>query len=240
MPTARQIITDALVVSTITGSGITPSSEEINDGLTALKRMLASWQRRRWLVYHLVDLAFVSNGAQYYTVGPAGNFNTSPRPAKLSAAYARLLSTTSPNQVDYPLTLLFSREDYSQIALKQLGSFPSFVFYDSDWPTAKLYVWPVPQASNYEIHIVVPQVLQQLDNLSEDLEFPPEYEEGILYNLAERLCINANRAVPEDVKRLAVAGNQAIKIANAQIAALRIPSALVRARIYNPYSDQAY
>src|SRR5262249_34228889 len=79
----------------------------------------------------------------------------SVRPSKLESAFLRQLTQSQPNQIDYPLELLQSREDYNLIALKQLQSFPGYVFCDSEWPLAKIFPWPVPQANIYGVFVTV-------------------------------------------------------------------------------------
>jgi hypothetical protein len=70
--------------------GQTPTPEDSNDGLTLLQSLMAQWQRRRWLVWSLVDTSVISNGALSYTVGTGGDFNI-PRPDRIDSAFARLL-----------------------------------------------------------------------------------------------------------------------------------------------------
>ncbi len=50
MTTARDLIQDALKEATILGVGQTALAEDINDGMKMLRRMLAQWQKRRWMV----------------------------------------------------------------------------------------------------------------------------------------------------------------------------------------------
>lgn len=70
--------------------------------------MLAQWSRKRWLVFHLVNTALTSTGAQSYSVGPGGDFDM-PRPDRLGAAYIRRLISGASNPVDFPLELQAAR-----------------------------------------------------------------------------------------------------------------------------------
>jgi len=83
--------------------------------------MIAQWARKRWLMWHLIDVAKVSTGAQSYTVGVGGDFNT-PRPDRLEAAFFRQIVPSQPNLIDYPLEIIEARETYNNIALKTLSS----------------------------------------------------------------------------------------------------------------------
>lgn len=62
-------------------------------------------------------MSFPATGASSYTVGTGQNVNI-PRPDRIEAAFVRLVNGTQ--QVDYPLDVLGSREDYNLVALKGL------------------------------------------------------------------------------------------------------------------------
>jgi len=238
LTTANDLIQLSLREAGIIGVGQTPGAEDINDSLRLLNAMMGQWSRRRWIVYHLVDVVFQATGALSYTVGPGGNFNTA-RPDKIESAFFRQTVQAPPNNVDYPLVPLWSREEYNLIALKSLASFPQAYFYDSAWPMGFLYVWPVPN-DQYEIHISVKDALQTFPTLTTEINLPPEYEEALHYNLAVRLRPLFQLPADPQIIQLAKLALNTIKNANAQIPSLQLPSDLVRGSQYNIYSDQTY
>lgn len=148
--TVRDIITLALKEAGITGIGQTANDEDINDGFTLFSYMLAQWQNKRWLVPGLTDISAVANGLISNTIGPGQYYNTL-RPDKILSAYFKQVNS---GDVSYPLTPIWSREDYSKIALKSLSSWPSRYFYDNAFPVGNVFIWPVP-SSTYEIHLIV-------------------------------------------------------------------------------------
>ncbi|CAB4142332.1 hypothetical protein UFOVP442_9 [uncultured Caudovirales phage] len=89
MTTPLDIIQLSLKDAGVMGLGQTPLNEDLNDAFQRLNWMVSQWARKRWLIWHLVDVAKVSTGAQSYTVGPGGDFNLANRPDKLHAAYLR-------------------------------------------------------------------------------------------------------------------------------------------------------
>lgn len=235
MATANDIINDALQAAGVIGVGQIPLAENSQLALRQLNRMVGQWNRKRWLVYQLVDTAFTGTGAVSYTVGTAGNFAIA-RPDRIEAAYVRQVNISAPNQVDYPMQILESREDYSRIALKQLSGGPSYyVFYDPAYPTGALYPWPLV-SSSYEIHILTKAVLSTLAALATTVSLPPEYEEALQWNLALRLRPLFQLPPDETVTAMAAASLATIRGANAQIARLTMPSSL-RSGAYNIYSD---
>lgn len=236
MTTARDLILLTLKEAGALGVGQTALAEDTTDAMRILNAMLAQWQRRRWLIPSLTDVSLPATGAVSYTVGLGGNFNI-PRPDKIQYAYARQTVPSQPNLIDYPLGQIFSRENYSQISLKTLNSFPSYFFYDAHWPLANLYVWPVP-SSNFDIHLVIKDTLQSFANLTDTVTLPPEYEEAIRYNLAVRLRPLYQLPPDPTLTSLAKVSLNTIKNANAQVPTLDVPVPAGRGSTYNVFSDR--
>ena len=170
--TARDIITLALKEAGVLGLGQTANSEDINDGFTLLNRMLAQWQRKRWVVPSLYDISAVANGAKSNPIGP-GQFWNAQRPTKIQAAYfiqniAGSLPSNS-NAVSYPLIPIYSYENYAQLALKKLPTWPKYFFYDNAFPNGNVFIWPIPDAT-YEIHLI----------LKSPIGFTTEIETGVI------------------------------------------------------------
>jgi hypothetical protein len=238
--TPLDLINLALKVSGVLGVGQTALAEDTNDAFAFLNQMLAQWNRKRWMIFHLLDKAIVSTGALYYTVGTGGDIDT-PRPDRVEAAYYRQTVSQAPlNQIDFPLQILESREDYSRIGLKQLSTVAQYIFYDADYPLGKAYACPVLPSGMYELHLILKSQLSQFAELSDDIVLPPEYESAIVWNLAAWL--RPAYQVPPDPSIVGLAENalNVIRNANAQVPRLRMPTALVRSALYNIFSDQSY
>lgn len=241
MTTPQDIIHAALKKAGVLGVGQIPLAEDTNDAYYDLQDMLGQWQRKRWLIWHLVDYAYQSTGAVSYTVGPGGNFPISPRPDRIESAFFRqVINEVAPNQIDYPLDIIEAREDYNRISLKQLISFPQYLFYDSAFPTGLAYPWPVIQNNLYELHLTVKETLSQFTSLSQVINLPLEYMAALKYNLAIRL-VQAYK-LPADPALIGLAKDalNVIRNANFQIGRLQIPSTLIRPGLYNIFSDTFY
>lgn len=143
----------ALKEAGVLGIGQTPNDEDTNDSFTLLQRMVAQWQKRRWLVPSLFEMSKLWSGGKVNTIGDDGFFNT-PRPNKISAAWI-VQSATGSNNVSLPLRPIFSFEDYALIALKDMTSLPTRFFYDAHFPLGNLYLHPVPTDDQYTVHIVI-------------------------------------------------------------------------------------
>ena len=245
--TVRDVATAALKDVGVLGIGQSPQPEDLNDAVFKLNGMIAQWRRKRWLTYHLLDLSIVSTGAQSYQIGPlgvleqSGGIYMSSRPDKLEAAYVRqLIPTGSPSSgpVDYPLIIINSMETYSRIPLKDLVSFPRRMFYDSGFPIGTLYPYPVPNASIYEIHVLVKTPLSQYSALSAQIILPEEYVPALHWNLVIRLAPGYKQPLDPTVAMLAKDALNVLRMANTQISELRIPVNFHRNGVYNPYTDQ--
>jgi hypothetical protein len=237
MTTVRDLITLALKDSGVVGVGQTANAEDMTDNLRRLNIMLAQWARKRWLVWNLTATSIVSTGAQSYTVGAGGDFNI-PRVDKLEDAYFRLLNPAGQNQLDYPLEIIEARQDYDQIAMKSLVSWPSYCFYDSAFPLGRVYFSPIPAAALYQLFIVTKTVITALTSLSQELNMPPEYEGAVQYNLAARMRPAYQLPPDPAVTALATDSLNVLRTANAQVPRLQMPGGLGRTARYNIYSDR--
>lgn len=239
------ICLEALKEAGVVGFGQTALAGQIVETQSRLQWMLQQWARKRFLIYHLVTLSVTSTGALSYTVGPGGQIDTgvgSSRPDKIESAFLRQLTQSQPNQIDYPLELLQSMEDYNRIALKQLMSFPSIAFYDPAMPLGNLFAWPVPQANIYGLFITVKaQIPTVFASLATKLVLPYEYYAGMLYPLAMRM--RARYQIPsfpgDNLPGLAKDALATLRGANTAIARLQTGD-LNQPGLYNIFSDRFY
>lgn len=74
--TVSDICNMALQESGRLGIGMTAQAEDINKAWARLQFMLQEWERKRWLVYHLVTYSVVATGQTSYSFGPGGQINT--------------------------------------------------------------------------------------------------------------------------------------------------------------------
>jgi hypothetical protein len=235
--TGTDLITLALKDIGALGIGQAVSAEDTADALATLNMMLGQWDAERLSVYHLVDTAHQANGSVSYTVGLGGDFNIT-RPIKINAAYARLQSSGAGSAVDYRISMIDAREDYSRISLKTLSSFPEWAFYDSAYPLGNLFLYPVPNSS-YELHIVTMETLPQLATAGTSVNLPPPYLAALRYNLAIYLCPSYQLEPTPSLVRLATNAKRVIKRMNTQIPQLTMPRGLMTKSRYNIYSDNS-
>lgn len=214
-----------------------PSYQDTLDALWRINMTIGQWNRRRWLVYHLVESVHQCDGSLFYTVGPSQHFDI-PRPDRIEAAYIRQLVPNNPSPVDWSLRPVQSYEEYSQITLKKLAAAPSEAFfYDSGFPTGKIYPWPVPN-NQYELHILVKSVLSQFANIEDVVNLPPEYEQAIYAQI--KVQARSAYGLPPDEVMIGEAKSTlaTLRKANFQVGRMTLPDSLQQGRAYNVYSDQ--
>jgi hypothetical protein len=226
--------------------------------MTLCNMMLGQWAKKRWLVFHLLELYATGNGSNVYLLGPQGNtdfavfwdnpnvtwdqsgitFDQSWRVNRIERAFVRI-NAGQTNQTDLPLSIIPSYEDWSAQPVKLVNAgFPQAVYLDPGFPVAKLYVWPAP-SSQYQIHILILNPLIRFDtsSLATDINLPDEYQDAIFWNLCARLLNSYRKPADPFIQQQASAALNTVKNANLQIPTLRLPADLVRSGNYNIYSD---
>jgi len=260
--TAGDICAAALRECGAWGVGQTPLASDIEDAQARLQWMLQQWERKRWFVWHLVDYSVVSTGADVYTIGPGADINTNAlfdpytggfdpavpgnitvRPNQIESSFVRQLTQSQPNQLDYPMTVIRSREDYNRIALKKLKSFPGYLYFDASWPVGRLHPWPVPDAHIYELHVTIKeQMPAHFATLAVVLNVPYEYYNAMMLNLAIRLRPKYGIAARQGdhLPGMAKDALNVLKSENFLISNLHLPGDLGRSQLYNIFSDRMY
>lgn len=181
MTTALDIIQGTLRKIGVYQVGETLASEDANIAFDQLNALLDVLSNEHLAVYNNAESVLsLQAGKGVYTVGAGGDFDIA-RPLRISTAYTRLTPTGS--SVDYPCTEVdFDR--YSRIGLKnQPGPWPKVMYYDTSYPLANLYVWPVP-SQNAEFHLWADMVFASFVNLTDKLQMPQGYRLLLETNLA--------------------------------------------------------
>jgi len=238
----QQLLTNALVDAGVIGIDEAIEQPVLNRAFTQVNWLLAQWARKRWLVYRIQEYAFVSTGAQTYSVGTGMTVNINPRPDRLEYAFMRVLSNGAGSSgnfpVDIPLEIVQSHEEYARIPVKTIGNFGWRIFYDPVWPVGLLYPWPIPQATIYELHVGFKVVIPRFQSLQQKINFPPEYEAALNWCLARRLRASYQMPADPTIDSLARDGLNTIRLANTAVSTLTMPSQLrTRHRAYNVYGD---
>jgi hypothetical protein len=245
MTTARDICTLALKEAGVLGVGQTALAEDINDSYTLLRRMMAGWQRKRWMIPNLTDISLQLTGAQTYTIGPGGDFDYPVRPSEIKAGYI-IQNTIGPYPVSMPLKPIFAFEDWAyQIAVKTLPSLPYLFFYENNRDAnnrGTIHIWPIGD-SQYTAHLIIPAEIafpNTADGLNSEFNLPEEYEEAIHYNLALRLISMYQTQATKLQIALAKSGRELIRQNNTQVPVMTMPAGLTPGRAFNIWNADGF
>lgn len=209
--------------------GETLSAEDSSLGLATLNQMLALWQTENVNVYAQQVISFSPTGAVSYSVGTGADISTT-RPTKIDAAYWRS------NNVDYPITLVDTYQQYESIAEKTQTGEPLYAFYLPSYTNGTLYLFP--QVSSGTVRLVTQVVLPTENTLAADLSLPPEYVLPIRLNLSLLLAGTYGAPVRPTVAAMAANTLRALKRNNLRIQPLTMPSGIpthIRSNIITGY-----
>jgi hypothetical protein len=230
MTTVSEIITDALEDLNVYGAGEAIKDADAQKCLRTLNRMLAQWQARKMYVPGQRDVSFVVDGSVSYAIGTGQTIDTA-LPVQIDGAFYRLYD------IDYPLSVLNSFEDYSNITLKQIAAtVPTAVFLQRSATTGTLYVWPQPSVG--EIHLITREVVAQYVSLTDTVSLPPECALAIQLSLEELLARPFGRPVTPDLRMDAKNARDVMKRVNLNIPIMSASPDLLGNGRFNIYSGQ--
>ncbi len=183
--TARNCITFALRKLGIVAQTATPTATQAQNALVDLNLMLKAWMKYEnlWRIEQ-ESVTPVANTASYTL--------TSQKPHRIVASRWRNTSGT-----DLPMTLM-TREEYFDLPVKTATGLPTMYYVDYQRAVPVLYIWPVPSSVTTEtIQLTSFRRFEDVTSLDEDIDIRQEHFEGVAYNLAKRLGIDAGRVGTE-------------------------------------------
>ncbi len=93
------------------------------------------------------------------------------------------------NGNEIPMKVI-SRSEYMNLPIKTTQGKPTQLYYDPQLVNGKLYIWSTIQYINDFIIVTAQRELQDFNTLADTADFPQEWNEPIVYNLAARLALN--------------------------------------------------
>lgn len=187
------VISEAMSVAGIKYGGDTIAAEDQAVCLSALRLMLRTWAasgQRLWL-NQTQDVTLVSGTATYAL---------SPRSLEVLHVYRRA------NGNDVPVRVV-SREEFERLPNKTTSGAPFMVWADRSATATTLNVYPVPGANEVAasmiLRVAAKRQLQDVTAAGETLDWPPEWIEAMVYNLAVRISPRFDLPVKPELAILA-------------------------------------
>jgi len=198
---AQRIILMAYRDSQLLGETDIPTTDQYASGLARLNDLLALWATqglKPWMV-QVVDLPLVS-GTGTYLVGPTGVLVLPRAPRLIDAQYRSVTGSTT------PLGIL-SQTDYNSLTNRtQTGAINS-VFPQKLSNGTRLFFWMVP--GDYEatgvVELTLRTPLASLEDVTETIQFPPEWFMALRWGLADDMCTGQPGAI---IERCSARANQ--------------------------------
>jgi hypothetical protein len=205
----RDLVRLSMLNIGVLAEGEDPSASQLQDAISSLNMMLDTWSTQKLFIYSIAQEVFnVVGGQQLYTMGPGGNFNTT-RPIYIETASMRIQYGT-PQQIDIPLPI-FNIDQWARISVKNTQSvFPTRLYFDTAYPQARLYFWPIPQQTN-EVYITSWKPLGSFTTAEADFELPPAFVEAVMYSLATRLCPMYGKSASPEIIGFAQSARASLK-----------------------------
>jgi len=119
------------------------------------------------------------------------------RPLEIISGFRR-----NSDEQDIPLSVV-SLDEYRLLSGKTTEGDPTTVGVDFQLDDAIGYLWPEPDNMKTRIILVVKYPLEDFDAASDDCDFPQEWMEALVYNLATRLAPDYNRKLHNSVIEMA-------------------------------------
>jgi hypothetical protein len=174
MTNAREIVNGAAKLLTVLGRGQALSAEDAQNGLEVLNDLLGLFSLKPNSAYNLTKETFNLSGAQSYTIGTGGVFNTT-RPVYIESVYVTDGST------DYPVSQV-SMNDYATLPDKDAQGMAQYFAYDNNEPTSTIYLYPAPTTGSITIYSA--KAITKFADLTTDYNLPDGMAMMLKYNLA--------------------------------------------------------
>jgi hypothetical protein len=198
-PNSGTIVNDALkiIAATDPEGAITPTTTQRTDALQMLNYLVTAWQAHGMQVWcQKVGTHTLTAGDGELTVGVGGDIAIQ-RPLSIQQAWLR--NTVADPDQDKPIRIV-SREEYFRQSTKASSGPPVMMFYDPEYDVpasnsgatqkGKIYLWPVPatdDVTTWDLYFIYSRPIQDFAGLTDSLDFPQEWYDAIVWNLAHRL-----------------------------------------------------
>lgn len=130
------------------------------------------------------------------------------RPERIQNAQARIMSDIGSNQ-DIPMVQL-SRDTYFNIPVKNTSARPNQFYYDKQLSSGIIYLWPIPDSSTNMIVLTFIKQIYDFDAANDDPDFPVEWLQALILNVAYRLSRSYGRFDPNEREQLKRDAEQAL------------------------------
>lgn len=130
---------------------------------------------------------------------------TIPRPMEIIQAWSK-----DSEGYDVPI-LIDSLFNYRMLSNKTTEGRPNTLAFDPTLDDITIYLWPEPNNMKELVYMIAKIPFQDFDSTSDDPDFPPEWSEALVYNIAIRLAAEYGRTPSQLVTAMALSSYETLK-----------------------------
>lgn len=194
----RDLLTETFQDLAILSPNETLDDTDATAALRKLKRLFDNLNAERSGVYGSSSVTYtLTAGHNPHTIGPASaspDFTVTQRPVSIDEA--NLVVGSGDTAIHYPLDLV-NEQYYANLSIPGLSTWPYALWYSTDWPVGRIYLFPVPD-TDYGLQLWTRTVLADLE-LDDAISFPPGYRDMIILTLGEMIAPSYPPAVADSV-----------------------------------------
>ena len=177
--TRNEIIASALRKLGVLAEGQTPSAQNYADGMMALNTVLSQLRGIGMPLWARSEYTFTPVTGTY-NIGTSQTLNT-PFPVRLLQAFRSETNAKIPMEI-------VGREEFNTLPTSNSGS-PIKINYQPFINYGTVSFWPTPLSTNTTtVTLVYQRPFQYFTTSTETADFPEEWYNAIIYNLAVRLA----------------------------------------------------
>lgn len=191
---------------------IASDTAKLNVGIAALNPMTKAWMALGLQIWCRTNLSIALSAltASPTTLGPGQTITDTKKYLRLLQAIRR----DNTSNVDVPLNL-YTWENFNMLSTKTQPGTPLHVHYQPTAYAGSIYLWPLPDSywtTNGTVIFTFQRPIQDFDTSTDEPDFPIEWAEALIYNLAVRIAPNYGLP-PNDRDRLKAEARDALELA---------------------------
>jgi hypothetical protein len=191
-----------------------PSSSQYQEGLDNLSQITDEWSARKPFAFATTFKEYtLTPNHQPHLIGPglvAPDFAAALRPVRIESAELVLTGNGAPpggvfpnvnNNVDLSLNIRDSAW-WAGNSVKGIStSVPTDLYYETDWDSGALWLWPVPNYA-YDIRLETWVSVTRFAAITQKFSAPPAYFNALAYTLAKILGVAYDIPAPAELAGL--------------------------------------
>lgn len=176
------IIVAALEEIGVVAPGDQAAAQDVDLCRRRANSIFDQWGARRGMVFTVTFPVFaLQANHQPHTIGPKGDFDVAKAPVRIVNANLQLASSPTPS--NYPISIK-DADWWANNRIQGLQStFPTYLYYERDFPLGSLNFWPVPQQVN-NVQLEVWNDFAEFVKAEDQFVAPQGYREALMYEIA--------------------------------------------------------